>query len=89
MSITVRQPGRLRALLTLSGALCWDELSNSQRGLRQPVEASAFVALCVGGHHPVIAQLDGPGHLSYLDAPATVNALIADFAASCMQGTAA
>jgi pimeloyl-ACP methyl ester carboxylesterase len=30
--------------------------------------------------------LDGPGHLSYLDAPATLNALIADFAASCMQG---
>ncbi len=33
--------------------------------------------------------LDGPGHLSYLDAPATVNALIADFAASCMPGAAA
>jgi len=33
--------------------------------------------------------LEGPGHLSYLDAPATVNALIADFAASCMQGGAA
>ncbi|MGE5794221.1 MAG: alpha/beta fold hydrolase [Bacteroidota bacterium] len=30
--------------------------------------------------------LDGPGHLSYLDAPATVNALIADFAASSLQG---
>jgi pimeloyl-ACP methyl ester carboxylesterase len=30
--------------------------------------------------------LDGPGHLSYLDAPATVNTLIADFAASCLQG---
>jgi pimeloyl-ACP methyl ester carboxylesterase len=33
--------------------------------------------------------LDGPGHLSYLDAPATVNALIADFAASCLQGATA
>jgi pimeloyl-ACP methyl ester carboxylesterase len=33
--------------------------------------------------------LEGPGHLSYLDAPATVNALIADFAATCMQGGAA
>jgi pimeloyl-ACP methyl ester carboxylesterase len=33
--------------------------------------------------------LDGPGHLSYLDAPATVNALIADFAASALQGATA
>jgi pimeloyl-ACP methyl ester carboxylesterase len=33
--------------------------------------------------------LDGPGHLSHLDAPATVNALIADFAASAMQGATA
>lgn len=33
--------------------------------------------------------LDGPGHLSYLDAPATVNAIIAEFAASCLQGATA
>jgi pimeloyl-ACP methyl ester carboxylesterase len=33
--------------------------------------------------------LDGPGHLSYLDAPATVNALIADFAAGALQGAPA
>jgi pimeloyl-ACP methyl ester carboxylesterase len=33
--------------------------------------------------------LDGLGHLSYLDAPATVNALIADFAASSLQGATA
>jgi pimeloyl-ACP methyl ester carboxylesterase len=33
--------------------------------------------------------LDGPGHLSYLDAPATVNAIIAEFAASCLHGAAA
>jgi len=33
--------------------------------------------------------LDGPGHLSYLDAPAIVNAIIADFAVSCTQGVAA
>jgi pimeloyl-ACP methyl ester carboxylesterase len=33
--------------------------------------------------------LEGPGHLSYLDAPATLNALIADFAASCLQGAPA
>jgi hypothetical protein len=25
--------------------------------------------------------LEGPGHLSYLDVPATVNALVAEFAA--------
>jgi pimeloyl-ACP methyl ester carboxylesterase len=30
--------------------------------------------------------LEGPAHLSYLDAPATVNALIVDFAASCTRG---
>jgi pimeloyl-ACP methyl ester carboxylesterase len=33
--------------------------------------------------------LEGPAHLSYLDSPATVNALIADFAASCTQGATA
>ena len=33
--------------------------------------------------------LDGPGHLSYLDAPAIVNPLIADFAAGCTQGVTA
>lgn len=33
--------------------------------------------------------LDGLGHLSYLDAPATVNAIIADFAASCVKSVAA
>ena len=33
--------------------------------------------------------LDGPGHLSYLDAPAIVNPIIADFAASCAQGVTA
>jgi pimeloyl-ACP methyl ester carboxylesterase len=33
--------------------------------------------------------LEGVGHLSYLDAPATVNALIADFAAGTTQGAAA
>jgi pimeloyl-ACP methyl ester carboxylesterase len=33
--------------------------------------------------------LEGPAHLSYLDAPATVNALIADFAAGCTQGATA
>lgn len=33
--------------------------------------------------------LDACGHLSHLDAPAAVNALIADFAATCRQGGAA
>jgi pimeloyl-ACP methyl ester carboxylesterase len=33
--------------------------------------------------------LEGPGHLSYLDAPATVNALVAEFTASCAQEAAA
>lgn len=33
--------------------------------------------------------LKGPGHLSYLDVPAPVNALVAEFAASCAQGAAA
>jgi pimeloyl-ACP methyl ester carboxylesterase len=33
--------------------------------------------------------LDGPAHLSYLDAPAIVNGIIADFAASCTQGATA
>jgi len=33
--------------------------------------------------------LEGPAHLSYLDAPAIVNALIADFAAGCAQGAPA
>ncbi len=32
--------------------------------------------------------LEGPGHLAYLDAPATVNAIIEEFAASCMRGAA-
>ena len=30
--------------------------------------------------------LEGPAHLSYLDAPAIVNGIIAEFAASCTQG---
>jgi pimeloyl-ACP methyl ester carboxylesterase len=30
--------------------------------------------------------LDGPGHLSYVEAPETVNALIVKFAATCMKG---
>lgn len=33
--------------------------------------------------------LDGPGHLSYLDAPAVVNDIIAGFAASCARGVTA
>ncbi len=33
--------------------------------------------------------LEGPAHLSFLDAPATVNTLIAEFAASCTHGVAA
>ena len=33
--------------------------------------------------------LEGPAHLSFLDAPATVNALIAEFAASCTHGATA
>ena len=33
--------------------------------------------------------LEGPAHLSYLDAPAIVNGIIADFAASCTQGATA
>jgi pimeloyl-ACP methyl ester carboxylesterase len=33
--------------------------------------------------------LEGPAHLSYLDAPAIVNALIADFATGCAPGVAA
>jgi len=33
--------------------------------------------------------LEGVGHLSYLDAPATVNAIVADFAAGCVEGAAA
>jgi pimeloyl-ACP methyl ester carboxylesterase len=33
--------------------------------------------------------LGGAGHLSYLDAPAIVNPIIADFAASCTQGVTA
>ncbi len=39
--------------------------------------------------HGTYRLLDGLGHLSYLDAPATVNAIIADFAASCVQDVAA
>jgi pimeloyl-ACP methyl ester carboxylesterase len=39
--------------------------------------------------HARFRLLDGPAHLSYLDAPATVNAIIGDFAASCTQGPAA
>jgi pimeloyl-ACP methyl ester carboxylesterase len=35
--------------------------------------------------HARYRLLDGPGHLSYLDAPATVNALIAEFAVACSQ----
>jgi pimeloyl-ACP methyl ester carboxylesterase len=37
----------------------------------------------------VFRLLEGPAHLSYLDAPAIVNALIADFAAGCAQGVPA
>jgi pimeloyl-ACP methyl ester carboxylesterase len=33
--------------------------------------------------------LSGAGHLSYLDSPETVNAIIAEFAARCAQGAAA
>jgi pimeloyl-ACP methyl ester carboxylesterase len=33
--------------------------------------------------------LDGPGHLSYVEAPDTVNALIAKFAESCIKGSEA
>ncbi len=33
--------------------------------------------------------LEGPAHLSYLDAPATVNPIIAEFAANCTEGVAA
>jgi pimeloyl-ACP methyl ester carboxylesterase len=33
--------------------------------------------------------LEGPAHLSYLDAPATVNTIIGEFAASCTQGATA
>ena len=33
--------------------------------------------------------LEGVGHLSYLDAPATVTAMVADFATGCVEGAAA
>jgi len=36
--------------------------------------------------HATFQILDGPGHLSYVEAPEIVNALIADFAESCATG---
>jgi pimeloyl-ACP methyl ester carboxylesterase len=39
--------------------------------------------------HATYRLLEGPAHLSYLDAPAIVNGIIGDFAASCTRGVAA
>lgn len=35
--------------------------------------------------HADFRTLDGPGHLSYVESPEIVNALIAEFAATCAQ----
>jgi pimeloyl-ACP methyl ester carboxylesterase len=46
-------------------------------------------ALAAAFPHGAFRLLEGPGHLAYLDVPDTVNALVAEFAASCIKKTAA
>jgi pimeloyl-ACP methyl ester carboxylesterase len=46
-------------------------------------------AIAAAFPHGAFRLLQGPGHLSYLDAPDTVNALVAAFAASCFKETTA
>jgi pimeloyl-ACP methyl ester carboxylesterase len=43
-------------------------------------------AIAAAFPHGVFRLIEGPGHLSYLDAPDTVNALVDEFAASCLNG---
>jgi len=42
-------------------------------------------ALAAAFPHGAFRLLEGPGHLAYLDVPDTVNALVAEFAATCLK----
>ncbi len=46
---------------------------------------AACEALAAAFPHGAFKFLEGPGHLSYLDVPDTVNALVAEFAARCFK----
>ena len=57
-------------------------VAGSEDTITPPASCEAIAARFPTGEYRL---LEGVGHLSYLDAPDTVNALVAEFAARCFK----